>query len=107
MRLLVDVQLPPGLCDWLRGRGHEAEHVFPLLGGETPDRAIAAYVEEYALTLVTKDDDFLTRHPPRRSRLLWLRCGNISNRALRVWLDARWPTIEQRLAEGDTVIEVR
>lgn len=107
MRLLVDAQLPPGLCDWLRDRGHEAEHVIALLGGATPDGEIAAYAEEHALVLVTKDDDFLTRHPPRRSRLLWLRCGNISNRGLRLWLEPLWPEIEQRLAEGDTVIEVR
>lgn len=40
---------------------------------------------------MTKDDDFLLRHPPVRSRLIWLRCGNITNRALREWLGKRWP----------------
>ncbi|MEK7343904.1 MAG: DUF5615 family PIN-like protein [Pseudomonadota bacterium] len=59
------------------------------------------------MTLVTKDDDFLLRHPPVRSRLLWLRCGNISNRGLRIWLDARWPMIAERLDQGDRVVEVR
>lgn len=78
-----------------------------LLGGETPDRAIAAYAEDHALVLVTKDDDFLYCYPPVRSTLLWLRCGNISNRGLRLWLDARWPAIGQRLADGESVIEVR
>lgn len=107
MRLLLDAQLPPALRDWFRERGHEADHVSTVLGGEAPDWVIAAHVEAHGLTLVTKDDDFLTRHPPHRSRLLWLRCGNISNRGLRLWLDARWPAIEQRLADGDTVIEVR
>lgn len=107
MRLLVDAQLPPALCEWLQERGHEAEHVSALLGGETPDREIARHVEEHALVLVTKDDDFRLRHPPRRSRLLWLRCGNISNRGLRLWLDPRWTAIEQRLREGETVVEVR
>jgi predicted nuclease of predicted toxin-antitoxin system len=42
-----------------------------------------------------------------RSRLLWLRCGNISNRGLRLWLDPLWPVIEARLNEGERVIEVR
>lgn len=107
MRLLVDAQLPPGLCDWFRERGHQAEHVATVLGGETPDRDIARHVEEHALVLVTKDDDFRLRHPPIRSRLLWLRCGNIGNRGLRLWLAARWEAIEQRLEQGDVVIEVR
>lgn len=107
MRLLVDAQLPPALCEWLRERGHQADHVADMLGGETPDRAIAAYVEQHACVLVTKDDDFLLRHPPVHARLIWLRCGNISNRGLRLWLAARWDAIEERLQQGERVIEVR
>ena len=106
-RLLVDAQLPPALCDWFNERGFAAAHVRDVLGGQTPDRDIAAYAEANALILVTKDDDFLLRYPPIRSRLLWLRCGNISNRGLRLWLDPLWPAIEARLREGDLVIEVR
>lgn len=107
MRFLIDAQLPPGLCDWFRERGFDAAHVCDELGGQTPDRIIAEHVEQHAIVLVTKDDDFLLRYPPVRSRLIWLRCGNISNRALRVWLDALWPAIAERLAQGDQVIEVR
>lgn len=107
MHLLIDAQLPPALCGWFAERGHIATHVAEVLGGQTPDRDIARYVETHELVLVTKDDDFLLRHPPVRSRLLWLRSGNISNRGLRLWLDARWMAIETRLAQGDVVIEVR
>ena len=107
MRLLVDAQLPPGLCDWFRQQGHEAAHVADVLGGQTPDRVIAARVEAHELVLVTKDDDFRLRHPPVRSRLVWLRCGNIGNRGLREWLDVRWPAVEARLREGELVVEVR
>jgi predicted nuclease of predicted toxin-antitoxin system len=107
MRLLVDAQLPPALSDWFNERGYEAAHVRDELGGQTPDREIAAYVEQYGLILVTKDDDFLLRYPPIRSRLIWLRCGNISNRGLRLWLDPLWVAIETRLNDGDLIIEVR
>ena len=88
MRVLIDAQLPPALCEWFREKGLVAAHVTAELGGQTPDHAIARHVEHHALLLVTKDDDLLLRHPPLRSRLLWLRCANISNRALRLWLDA-------------------
>ena len=106
MRLLIDAQLPPALCDWFRDRGHEAEHIRDILGGQTPDPEIARYAEQHEAVLVTKDDDFL-RHPPDRSRLIWLRCGNISNRRLRLWLAPRWLLIEERLEQGEKVIEVR
>ncbi|NIJ09030.1 putative nuclease of putative toxin-antitoxin system [Sphingomonas vulcanisoli] len=57
--------------------------------------------------LVTKDDDFRLRFPPIAYQLVWVRCGNITNRALRVWLDARWPRVLALLAAGDALIEVR
>lgn len=107
MRLLIDAQLPPALCRWFAERGIEAAHVSDRLGGQTPDRDIARYAEAEALVLVTKDDDFLLRFPPIRSRLVWLRCGNIGNRGLRLWLDPRWPAVEARLREGELVVEVR
>ena len=107
MRLLVDAQLPPALCDWLRERGHDADHVTAVLGGQAPDRMVAAHAEEHGLVLVTKDDDFILRHPPPRSRLIWLRCGNMTNHRLRLWLEPRWPAIERRLKDGELVVEVR
>lgn len=106
-RLLVDAQLPPALCDWFGDHGCDAAHVRHVLGGQTPDHQIAAYVERHELVLVTKDDDFLLRHPPDRSRLVWLRCGNITNRGLREWLAPRWPLVEARLEQGELVVEVR
>jgi len=107
MRLLIDAQLPPGLCDWFQERGLAAAHVRDVLGGQAPDRAIHDHVERQALTLVTKDDDFLLRYPPVRSQLIWLRCGNITNRGLRLWLAPLWPTVEARLKEGERIVEVR
>ncbi len=77
MRCLVDAQIPPGLCDWLREQGVDADHVTDVLGGQTPDADIANHAEANSLVLITKDDDFRLRHPPRRYRLVWLRCGNI------------------------------
>ena len=106
-RFLVDAQLPPALCGWLETRGHAAEHVAAVLGGRTPDRIIAAYAASGGRVLVTKDDDFRFRFPPVEYRLLWLRCGNISNAGLQVWLDERWPAIFVRLDAGERLIEVR
>jgi predicted nuclease of predicted toxin-antitoxin system len=77
------------------------------LGGQTPDAEIAARVAVEGCVLVTKDDDFALRHPPEDYQLLWLRCGNIANRALRDWLLERWTLALVRLEAGERLIEVR
>jgi len=44
---------------------------------------------------------------PNRFALLWLRVGNASNRGLEEWLTPRWPMIDQALAAGERLVEVR
>lgn len=107
MRVLIDAQLPPALCSWFEDQGIEAEHVSNVLGGQTPDSAIADYASAGKLVLVTKDDDFRLRFPPSGYRLIWLRCGNITNHALRQWLGDRWPEVQRRLSDGEAFVEVR
>jgi predicted nuclease of predicted toxin-antitoxin system len=106
MRFLVDAQLPPGLCPWLEARGHEAEHVFDLGMHAAPDAEVAARATEVGAVLVTKDEDFLARSGSGGFQLLWLRCGNVSTRALGEWLEARWPDIEGALKRGEGLIEI-
>jgi predicted nuclease of predicted toxin-antitoxin system len=72
-----------------------------------PDAEIAACAASEGLVLVTKDDDFALRHPPADYRLVWLRCGNIANRALRAWLAERWTLLLAKLEAGEDLIEVR
>jgi predicted nuclease of predicted toxin-antitoxin system len=107
MRFLVDAQLPPALCGWFAERGFEAEHVTERLGGQTPDAEIAACAARETFILVTKDDDFALRFPPEDYQLVWLRCGNITNRALREWLEPRWTLVAAALKAGERLIEVR
>ena len=57
--------------------------------------------------LVTKDEDFVTLRLPDRFGLLWLRCGNATNRALAMWLEPRWAEIESLLSAGERFVEVR
>ena len=107
MQCLIDAQLPPALCSWFVEQGHEASYVAQVLGGQTPDGEIAHYAATNGLVLVTKDDDFVLRHTPDTCRLIWVRCGNITNRALRDWLSVRWPALVDRLDEGDRLVEMR
>lgn len=107
MRFLVDAQLPPALCGWLRERGHEAVHVFEIGLVAASDQAIAAHAETDGTVLLSKDEDFVTLRLPDRFAFLWLRCGNATNRALAGWLEARWDRIEALLESGERFVEAR
>lgn len=107
MRFLVDAQLPEALCRWLVERGHDAAYVGAMLPGETPDREVAAYAAAGGYILISKDEDFVTRHPPVDYQLLWLRIGNASNRALAAWLEPRFAGVIEKLALGERLVEVR
>ena len=88
-------------------RRAEADHVQTLGLAAAPDKQIADFAEATAAILVTKDQDFLTLRLPDRFAVLWLRCGNTTNAALSIWLDARWPTVERLLASGERLVELR
>jgi len=107
MKFLVDAQLPPALCLWLGERGHEAQHVFELGMVAASDAEIAVRAEADGAVLVSKDEDFVLQRLPDRFALLWLRCGNATNRALVVWLEARWTRVEMLLQDGERYVEVR
>lgn len=106
MRFLVDAQLPPALCSWLRKHGHEAVHVFEIDMVGASDEAIASRSEADRAVLISKDEDFVRLRLPDRFVFLWLRCGNATNRALTAWL-ARWERIEALLLSGERFVEAR
>jgi predicted nuclease of predicted toxin-antitoxin system len=109
MKFFVVVNLPPGLASWLRGFGHDAIHVMDVVGLGPDDRAIFDHARLHDLIIVTKDEGFamlttLSSDPPK---VVLLRLGNATNPALRVWLlDPMLPEILQRLAAGETLVEV-
>ena len=107
MKFLIDAQLPPGLARWFEARGLVAVHVYELGLGAASDSEIASYAEGEGYVLVSKDDDFLTVRLPNRFALLWLRCGNTTNRALAVWMDERWQRTTDLLERGERLIELR
>ncbi len=108
MKFLIDAQLPPALADWLRARGHEADHILDLAGLAVDDAAIWDLARRDGRVIMTKDRDFATWAAARRSgpQVVWIRLGNATRRVLEAWLEPRWPEISQRLEEGVHLIEV-
>lgn len=109
MKFLVDAQLPPALALWLVAAGNEAIHVEQLGLRDASDSAIWARACRDGFVLVTKDEDFARRSAQvgKAPVIVWLRVGNAANRALRVWLEPKWPGVLALVAEGHRLIEVR
>lgn len=105
MRFLVDAQLPPGLADWLRRHGHEAEHVAFVLGPRAPDIEIMRYTMTQGAAVVTKDYDFLNLPPPCQS-ILWVTLGNTTNAALLRAFEPAFETALRLLEGGALVVEI-
>lgn len=108
MRILLDAQLPPALAPWLEERGHQAQPLRDVGLRDAQDEAIWNYALANAAVILTKDEDFAGRaqQNPDGPVIVWLRIGNCSNQALRVWLEPRLPGIEQLVDQGSRLVEV-
>ena len=109
MRFLIDTQLPAGLSNWLRDRGHQAEHVLEIGLAQAKDALIWNYASEHNSVIITKDEDFaewVRRGRPGPS-VVWLRIGNTSNHALFLWLEPLLPLIIRKLELSERLVEVR
>src|SRR5437773_11154696 len=73
MRLLLDMNLPPSVANWLRSEGHDALHVRDLGLSGAPDSEIFARAAADGRIVVSFDLDFgevagLRRRTPKRRR---------------------------------------
>ncbi|HEX4096228.1 MAG TPA: DUF5615 family PIN-like protein [Caulobacteraceae bacterium] len=108
MKFLVDEQLPPALADWLRTRGHEAEHVHTAGLGAADDKTIWRYAREGGWIIVTKDEDFAAhRAAAAGPSILWLRVGNAMNSVLLAQMETHWLAIAPLLEAGEPIVELR
>jgi predicted nuclease of predicted toxin-antitoxin system len=108
LRFLIDAQLPPMLATHLVAEGFKAEHVNRVGLGAADDARIWAYAVEHRAVLVSKDGDFAAS--ARRSRtgpqVIWIRFGNVTNRALWSALQGALNEIVEAFNSGDRVIEL-
>ena len=108
MKFLVDAPLPPALARWLHEKGHEAQAVREVGLREADDTLIWNRALQMDAAIITKDEDFATRSQRAASGpvIVWLRVGNTSNRALRLWLEPRLPGVVQLVSQGSRLVEV-
>ena len=106
MNFLVNVNLPPQLCLWLKSRHHQAEHLFDRDLLTASDSAIWKLGKLENLTIVSKDVDFYERAllygPP--PQIIHVGLGNCSNARLFDFLASHWDHIEQALSSGSSLV---
>jgi len=109
VRFLVDAQLPPALARWLVEAGHEVRHVEDVNLREAEDTPIWRHALENQTILITKDEDFAERARQGQPApvILWMRIGNVSNRALRQRFLPQLPQIIGLIEQGARVLEIR
>jgi len=109
MKIWIDAQPPPALANWLTATFNleaVALRDLSLRDGQDIEIFEAARVEN--VVIMTKDSDFIDLvcrlgTPPQ---ILWLTCGNVTNRNLRQLLTATLPTALEELLQGEMIVEI-
>lgn len=111
MILWLNAQLPPSLATWLTATfGVSAVTLRDLGLRDAPDIEIfnAARANGLGTVLVTKDRDFIDLvvrlgSPPQ---ILWLTCGNMTNRDLQSIFSRAFPDALALLQDGENIVEI-
>ena len=109
MRIWVDAQLPPGLCPWLRSEyGLEAEAIRGLGLRDAADSEIFQAARGAGAVIMSKDADFaeLVRVHGPPPQILWVTCGNTTNRALRQFLSQTLSEALDLLEAGEPLVRL-
>jgi predicted nuclease of predicted toxin-antitoxin system len=109
MKVWIDAQLPLTLADWLTATfGLEAIALRDLSLRDAQDREIFEAARSENAVIMTKDSDLIDLvcrlgAPPQ---IIWLTCGNVTNRNLKQLLTATLPTALEQLRQGEMIVEI-
>jgi len=109
MNIWIDAQLPPTLAGWLSDTfGVSATALKDLGLRDAQDTEIFDAARVNFAVIMTKDSDFVDLvcrlgTPPQ---IIWLTCGNVTNRNLRQILITTFPDALERLRQGEAIVEI-
>jgi len=109
MKLWLDAQLSPEIAAWITEHfGLEAVAVRDLGLRDATDVEIFKAAQKTDVVLITKDSDFsqLIQRLGAPPRVIWLRCGNTSNQALRRLFQHSLREALTLLSQGETMVEI-
>jgi predicted nuclease of predicted toxin-antitoxin system len=106
----VDAQLSPALAAWINRKYEEIEAQSVRAVGlrDAGDEEIYRAAREAEVIVMTKDSDFLNLldrlGPP--PKVIWVTCGNTSNRRMRQILNQTLPSAVDMLEGEEEIVEI-
>lgn len=109
MNFWIDAQLPPSLAPWLTETFEVKAIALRDLGlRDAEDIDIFQSARKEGIIIMTKDSDFieLVNRLGTPPQILWLTCGNVTNRNLKRLLSATFPEALRLLQQGENIVEI-
>lgn len=109
MKFWLDAQLPPSLATWLCGRFSVEVTALREMGlRDAPDITIFQAAKHDGIVVVTKDRDFveLVQRLGTPPQILWLTCGNMTNKHLQHLLEHTFDKACELLETGEAIVEL-
>ena len=109
MKIWVDAHISPAIARWIHDRFSIEAYPLRELGlREADDDVIYQRAKDEQVVFMTKDEDFvnlLERYgsPPM---VIWLTCGNTSNRELKRILEIHFEKVCQLINSGEDLVEI-
>ena len=109
MKFWVDAQLPPLLAAWLSAQFNVEAFSLRTLGlRDAADAVIFQAAQQPGIVIISKDSDFVelvSRYgtPPQ---LIWVTCGNVTNRQLQIVFNITFAESLMLLAAGQAMVEI-
>ncbi|MGH8566276.1 MAG: DUF5615 family PIN-like protein [Gammaproteobacteria bacterium] len=109
MRFWIDAQLPPSLARWIAHEiGTEAVALRDVGLRDARDSEIFEAARIANAVILTKDADFVelvyARGPP--PQVIWITCGNSTNRHLKGILALTFQNAMRLLEQGESIVEI-
>ena len=109
MKFWVDAQLPPQLAAWLSEQFHVEAFSLRQLGlRDAADAEIFQKSQQQGVVIISKDSDFvelLSRYGPP-PQLIWVTCGNVTNRQLQIVFNKTFASSLELLEAGQVIVEI-
>lgn len=109
MKFWLDAQLPPALAVTLSERFTVEARALRELGlRDAADNEIFAAARRENAVIVTKDRDFveLVQRLGIPPQILWLTCGNLTNRHLQQLFERTFSEALELLGNGEAIVEL-
>lgn len=109
VKFWLDAQLPPKLAVWLASEfGVEVSPLRDLGLRDAEDAEIFRQARDLGVVLISKDSDFVdlvSRFGPP-PQLLWVTCGNVTNRRLQEVFGKAGQAAIDLLRDGQAIVEI-